>query len=83
LDHSWGRNVAEQGLGGLGATLAARLLLLPGSWWVINVRGESGVPLAVRLPPDMDTPYLVTETTQPGQGGNFPYGAVVPPDVPV
>jgi len=83
LDHSWGLNVAAQGLGDLGATLAARDLAFgPVPLWVTNA--NDGVQyLSVHVPADTspDAPYVMN--WQPMIGRHFPYLRIVPPDVPV
>jgi len=58
LDHKWGRDVFKQGLGSLGATLAARFHPVDLRIWVTNASGPDAEVIAFQLPPDTapDTP---------------------------
>jgi hypothetical protein len=80
LEHRWGRNIPDHGLGSLGATLAARLLTeIEPRYYVINVT-RAGVPLIVRIPLGTeDGPYgIILRSAE--KAGNFPYGFKVEPD---
>lgn len=83
MEHSWGRNISLYGLGGMGATLAARILVFPYTSILINNPFWLYGARAVFIPPDTapDDPYVVYEL--PRFGGNFPYGWNVEPDVPL
>lgn len=83
MEHSWGRNVFEQGLGGLGATLAARNLLVTHLKLYVTNANNGVQYLSVVVPADMqsDDPYIFQWQSMLGQ--NFPYLNPVPPDVPL
>lgn len=83
MDHEWGRNVLEAGLGDTGCTLAARL---PDPLGVATFYLTNEDVFNVRiweLPPDTapDAPYFAFTLTQ--GLGNFPYGYPVVGDGPV
>ena len=83
MEHKWGRNVSEYGVGSLGATLAARLLGEPH----VIVTNNQDVPTHVfcvveaLLFPDSPFGYAYLGKV-PGHP-NFPYGLPVEPDGPV
>jgi hypothetical protein len=81
LEHSWGRNIPEQGLGNLGASLAARIRSGFGvGLWLTNIPFSSGA-VFVDIPLLVDAPYTFHGAgTVPGFP-HFPYGLDVAPDV--
>lgn len=83
MEHSWGRNVQEKGLGALGATLAARLLLLPGEVYLINAQPHAPTAITVQVFPDTAPfpMYLFGAATK--FTPRFPYGQTVEADVPL
>lgn len=83
MDHSWGRNVADLGLGALGATLAARFLVFTGPWYLINADRGAPTAVVVRVPLDTEPFLQYLFTTVPKGVANFPYGYPVTPDVPL
>lgn len=83
MDHSWGRNVVDYGLGDAGCTLAARADVPFAIVVVTNAQPSPGVGLAWIIPPDTapDDSWFAFGF---GMGGlNFPYGFDVEPDVPL
>jgi len=83
LAHSWGLNVLEQGLGALGASLAARILGVSPGQYITNHLVTPTQALIVGVPLDTapDSPYAFALR---GTGGaHFPYGLDVVPDVPM
>lgn len=66
-----------------GATLAARILGVGGSPYLLNVRTPNGYPYAAYLPPDTVDVVLFVEWFVPTVLANFPYGLGVEPDTPV
>jgi len=83
LDHNWGRTISEMGLGGTGATLAARFLDFP---YIVltNARDASGVHVQLWYTAlDTELPWLMVP--YPTFGMNFPYiyGSLVEADGPV
>lgn len=83
MDHSWGRNVSDVGLGGLGATLAARYHEFAfGDWYVTNEPAGAEVRVwRVVLDPASDVFY--SWAMRPKLAPHFPYGLDVDPDVPL
>lgn len=83
MGHRWAQNVADYGLGGLGATIASRVLSGTGAGWIMmNDHAVSG-NLAALLPAFPHLPYQIARI--PGVVGHphFPYGREVEPDAPV
>ena len=80
MDHKWGRNVTELGLGDVGATLAARVIGSP-HVAITNAKRDDGT-VDWWFYPTVDTPDLAyfrfpfTDVAH----GNFPYGHQVEPD---
>lgn len=83
MGSSWAATVWEQGLVGIGATLASRLHRTANKY-LTNARSEFDHDLALILePPETaDASYGFTGISVVGKG-NFPYGEVVDPNVPV
>lgn len=81
MEHSWGLNVPDQGLGYPFVTLAAPVLTgFWAGWWVTNqVFGSQ--TLMVRLPLLADMPYLTGVAGFVPAPQPFPYGFDVPADV--
>jgi len=83
LDHKWGRNITDLGLGDLGGTMCSPFLGLPQAG-VINFKptptshleffiGPAGAPLRIDLATVLDV----------GGVHHFPYGRPVVPDAPM
>lgn len=83
MDHSWGRNVADLGLGGLGATLAARLNMVAGDWYILNRDRRAPTAVIVAIPPDMGPVIQYVFSSLPKLVPNFPFGYSVDADVPL
>lgn len=83
MDHRWGRNVTSYGLGGIGATLAARVLTLPNTFITNEEQPIFGGVWLWHLPLNPDLPYSVTFDGGGGSGLSFPYNYLVEPDGPV
>jgi hypothetical protein len=83
VGHSWGQNVIDMGLMNLGMSLAAPMLLFPGFILTNRVIGATDV-WVVGLPTGPDQPYVlpIGPVSHP-VGAHFPYGHLVPPDVPL
>lgn len=83
MEHEWGRNVFDYGLGNSGCTLAARLPSPLSTIMVTNERMPVGQARAWGILPDMDawTPFNIGRVGDPN--GHFPYGHPVEPDAPV
>jgi hypothetical protein len=83
LDHSWGRNVSDYGLGSAGASLAARVL--PGMTNIVTNGSDYGPAFydVWAINPDTGLYTRSTWLKIPGAFGNFPYFWDVEPDVPV
>lgn len=68
---------------GLGASLAARILVFDGTQWITNAPVGPGQHLIVRVPPPVEVDgwyaYAIANTLDL----KFPYGIEVDPDVPV
>jgi len=83
LEHEWGRNVMAAGLGGLGATLAAKLHGVTGAY-VTNIPSPDGIRhWIVTVPADMHVPYYFDLNGILGGGDRLPYGYTVDPDSPL
>jgi len=83
LDHKWGRNVIDLGLGDLGATLAARNPSFPQQVWY-NVTYAGGSMCWYALTPlDTNDPYIFGVGPVVPAGTHFPYNRPVEPDVPL
>lgn len=83
MDHEWGRNVTELGVGGTGATLAARRLGFPN---IILTNAPGPVPgsrQAFLFYPDTDFPMTDAYYYYLGGATSFPGGWAVEPDGPV
>lgn len=83
MDHKWGRNIYDLGLGSLGATIAARWLPAP-RFVVTNVRGPFNTALWAVLPVGDNQAYdfqWIPTGALPGM--NFPWFWAVEPDEPV
>lgn len=82
MDHKWGRDVFNYGLGDLGATLCSRFHPLDLRIVVTNASGSGAEVIAFQVPADTlsDAPY-----TQVGffpTAPHFPYGLIVDDDAP-
>lgn len=83
MDHKWGRNVAAEGLGGLGATLAAYYSEGIRPYWLTNSIGPGNHPYAVFVPADVQAPFEIFEVESANASLHFPYQMHVSPDGPV
>ncbi len=83
MDHSWGRNISEYGLGGTGATICARYHTTPSSLLVITNAYHVGETETWFVPLDLaaDVPYVLMMNGK--FAPHFPYGFDVEPDVPM
>lgn len=83
MDHKWGRNVSDYGLGDVGATLAARVLVTP--WLVVTNAPRSDGTQDWWFVPSADTPDTAyfQEPFTPSAVGHFPYGVLVEMDGPL
>lgn len=80
MDHKWGRNVAEYGLGGTGATVASRVLgTAPQIVIVVTNAGRRGMPYYWILPNPgfVNSAYMGAGNYLPDR---FPMGYNVEPD---
>lgn len=77
---SWRENITEQGLGDLGAGLAARILGLPENLYLVN--GDPLSPTAVvwRVPLDTEPDLAYGFGVVVKVSASFPYGYPTPPD---
>lgn len=83
MDHKWGRNVTEYGIGSFDCTLCARRLDLD-NFYVTNSTYASGFMVwFFRLPADEHSPYIIGVAPVVPPGKNFPYQWDVEPDAPV
>lgn len=83
MESSWSRNVADYGLGSLGATLAARL---PTTFrYVMNVTRPDfpGYHIEAEILLDIDAPITFSIVPNVGGHNHFPYGIPVEPDIPL
>jgi len=84
LEHSWGRNIFDVGLGDAGASLCARVLDLPDEWYVTNEQRTFETCMLWRRIADVSGIGGLVPFEAPKRApGNFPYGYLVLPDVPV
>lgn len=82
MDHSWGRNVTETGLGDTGATLVA-YLLPPSPYKVVTNAGtRTGRMVFWNIPLNPAIPMSKTELNVGIRPPHFPYGLSVTPDAP-
>lgn len=83
MDHEWGRNITEMGLGDLGATITARYTGPGGvDRWLLNTKLPTQrwfAQLSVFEP----TRWIIGIAASGGPFGSFPYGYAVDPDGPV
>lgn len=73
----------EQGLGQLGATLAARNLAYFRNVWITNAQSPTGGWVQALLPPDTGSEVILLGSVVNLSGGGFPFGWPVPPDEPL
>lgn len=80
MESKWAFNVANYGIGGIGATVAARRLVLPAQY-LTNVPGSNpNTFVTFRIPLIPGAPYEMGEMgKQPGHP-HFPYGYALWPD---
>lgn len=80
MESNWRSNIADQGLVGIGISLAARLLDVPGvnNWYATDFKGPGA--WIVVVPPNTapDMPYGVMDGSK--FAAHFPYGRLVEPD---
>lgn len=83
MEHSWGRDVFLFGLGGTGATLAARFPPPNHLFVLTNEKVLPGFRRIWQVPADTqpDAPYFAF--TLNGGPDSFPYGQLVNGDVPL
>jgi hypothetical protein len=83
LDHKWGRNVLDLGLGSTGATICSRYPATP-QFVLTNAPGFAGGTKQLWIISlDTDAPWEVHSVGFPPSLGNFPYGEPVEPDLPM
>ena len=83
MEHRWGRNVFDLGMGGLCDGLCARALAYPG-WVLTNRRRPSGAQDWWSVPfPGSGIEEYTPFADQGVASGPFPYGQLVEPDVPL
>lgn len=83
MDHRWGRNITDYGLGDLGATMASPLHDRPQELH-LNVLAYGGTKaLYAQVPTDTSTPYTIAAVDPRPGHPHFPYGYWVDPDAPV
>lgn len=81
MESNWGENVGHLGLGGTGATLAARFRAFP---WIVVTNGWTfdRDSLTVWITdPDTDLAWIPLVTDKAAFPVNFPYGLDVEPIV--
>lgn len=83
MDHEWGRNITEQGLGQLGATMCAYMTDQVPGWFLLNVTPFPGFALGMRTPLYTGLDYYLTGAFAKLAPGPFPYGRPVTADAPV
>lgn len=83
MEHSWGRNISEQGLSGLLATMAARLPPFPSQDWLTNAPLAPSGALYAHVPLDTAFPITFARIFVFAGHPHFPYGHAVEPDVPL
>lgn len=83
MDHEWGRNVTEFGLGDMGATLAGLKPGPPLAYYVINAPGHGFYLVTQQVPTDTSPQYTYFGIPIPHLHPHFPYGEHVNPDAPV
>ena len=83
MDHSWGRNVVDYGLGDLGITVCSHMLDLPGRVLTNLLTPSSGLPVYFFIPLDTGLVFYLSGNVSRVPGSNFPYGHPVVPDVPL
>lgn len=82
MDHSWGKNVSDFGLAGVGATLVSRTLGFP-AFAMTNADPWDGRYIDYwYCPADMPDAVFFRVTSSDPRVGHFPYGRPVEPDVP-
>ena len=83
MDHSWGRNVFDYGLDGIGATLATHMHNLGPGYVLTNTERFFPMVFFVRIPQDTGLGFYLGGTIPKLAAGNFPYGYTVDADVPL
>lgn len=83
MEHDWGRNVTEFGLGDLGATMAAIYPFPPAIYLTNREFGPDAFIGTQQVP--TDTSPRISFYPYPKMPGHphFPYGWAVTPDAPV
>lgn len=84
MGSSWHANVWEAGLGGIGATVCARLLGA-GETWLTNalVAPDTNLAVVATAPPTSGSEVYTWSARDITGLGHFPYGFAVEPNVPV
>lgn len=83
MGSSWSANVARYGLGGTGATLAARLLDFAEVLVITNQQIDPTICVRWDVPQDFEPDRDYFSAGIPRLAPHFPYGYHVEPDVPV
>lgn len=83
MEHKWGRNVFEYGLGLTESTLASRLLAGPPGYILCNGSAETDTHLIALIPTDTSLPYVFDSFPDIPGHPHFPYGHSVEADAPV
>lgn len=83
MESKWGREVFDQGLIDIGASLASRLSLFPPRYFLTNAPANPGFCIVAVLPAETPIYYQIGQMVKRVQGTNFPYGWDVDPNVPL
>lgn len=82
MDHDWGSNVIDYGLGSMGATLCGVNYESPTLIVCLLNDLRAGHFSLMYVPTDMSTPYIRVGTAPLPGHTRFPYGYFVHPDAP-